>query len=101
MGLPGAATVLGIQSNGNVKGCLSLPDEFIEGNIRKIGLKRIWENEKSFAYTRRFKKENLKGKCRKCRYGHVCKGGCTDMAFSSTGEINNNPYCIRLIEKGE
>lgn len=37
-----------IESNGDVKGCLSLQNErFIEGNIRERSLKDIWTDKKA------------------------------------------------------
>ena len=98
-GCPAGTGVLGIQSNGNVKGCLSLPDEFVEGNVRdEGGLEKIWNSGTSFGYNRKFKKENLKGPCKDCEFGEICRGGCTDVSYSSSGEINNNVYCVRLME---
>jgi MoaA/NifB/PqqE/SkfB family radical SAM enzyme len=52
---------IGIQSNGGIKGCLSLSDEFIEGNIRNKNLRDIWNDPNFASYNRKFKKENLKG----------------------------------------
>ncbi|MDR2431736.1 MAG: radical SAM protein [Candidatus Margulisbacteria bacterium] len=85
---------LGIQSNGNIKGCDSLPDEYIEGNVRERSLYDIWTDPKSFAYTRNFDKSRLKGCCAKCRYGVVCKGGCVDIAHSISGHAFENSYCL-------
>ncbi|HLP48640.1 MAG TPA: radical SAM protein [Candidatus Kapabacteria bacterium] len=86
---------IGIESNGNVKGCLSLQsDQFVEGNIRTVSLKELWEKKGNFAYTRDFKKEDLHGYCKDCEYGEICRGGCTFTAFSATGSPHNNPYCL-------
>jgi radical SAM protein with 4Fe4S-binding SPASM domain len=91
---------VGIESNGNVKGCLSLQaEEFVEGNIRRESLREIWERKGSFSYTRGFKPEDLLGYCRECGYGEICRGGCTFMAFGSTGSVHNNPYCLYAVMK--
>lgn len=91
--------VLGIESNGNVKGCLSLPSsvnnvfDFIEGNVRERSLAEIWNDENAFAYNRKFKVEQLTGFCRTCRYNDICRGGCSWTAFSHTGSRFGNPFC--------
>ncbi len=91
--------VLGIQSDGSVKGCLALPDEFIEDNIREKGIKEIWNDPNSFAYNRKFKKEDLGENCKDCKYGEICRGGCSTRSYSLTGKIHNDPYCFYQIEK--
>jgi radical SAM protein with 4Fe4S-binding SPASM domain len=68
-GCQAGITVLGIQSNGNIKGCLSLPNQYIEGNIRNQSLKEIWINQNSFSYTRGFKSRDLKNQCHNCKFG--------------------------------
>jgi len=96
VGCQAGYSVLGIQSNGNIKGCLTLPDEFIEGNIREQSLKEILSNQHAFSYNRRFKKTDLKGYCRNCNISKDCKGGClgTRLALNCYDE----PYCLRAIE---
>lgn len=88
--------VIGIEANGNVKGCLSLQDDrFIEGNIRKEKLSEIWNKEGNFSYTRNFDTHLLSGVCQDCKYGEKCKGGCSFMSLGATGSLHNNPYCIQ------
>lgn len=90
---------IGIESNGNIKGCLSLQgDCFIEGNIRKTPLKDIWTNKEAFKLNRRFEKSMLEGPCQKCAFGAVCRGGCTSVAFAFTKNFYNNPYCMYALE---
>lgn len=93
--------VVGIKSNGNVKGCLSLPDapEFIEGNIRTRSLVDIWNDPKAFKLNRHFKKSYLKGFCKKCKYGSKCQGGCSDVANSTTGSPYETKFCFYRIEQ--
>ena len=92
-------SVLGIQSNGGIKGCLALPDEFIEGNIRDRSVKDIWNDPNSFKYSRTFNENNIGDNCRNCKYRINCKGGCTTRSFSFTGKNHNDPYCVYRIEK--
>ena len=100
-GCQAGVTSIGIQSNGNVKSCLSLSDEYIEGNIRQRNLEDIWRDRKSFRVYRHFQKSNLVGFCASCEYGEICQGGCSDMANSLTGNPYDNPYCFYRIEKGK
>lgn len=95
-GCKAGKTNLFIQSNGNIKGCGSLPDEYIEGNIREPNrsLYDIWNDPNSFSYTRGFKKDMLKGFCRVCEHGPVCKGGCVDISHSISGHAFENLYCL-------
>lgn len=87
--------VLGIDSNGDIKGCQSLPStpEFIEGNLRKQSLKEIWQNPNNFKYNRQFTKDRLNGYCAKCKYGTLCRAGCSSSAISFSGDIGDNPMC--------
>jgi len=51
-GCQAGITTMAIQSNGNIKGCLSLPDEYIENNIREKKLKDIWNDPNFASYSR-------------------------------------------------
>jgi radical SAM protein with 4Fe4S-binding SPASM domain len=85
---------LGIESNGDVKGCPSLPsDEWVGGNIRQHTLLDIWERSKPLRYTREQPERSLWGYCSGCYYANACKGGCTWMATTLFGRPGNNPYC--------
>jgi radical SAM protein with 4Fe4S-binding SPASM domain len=98
-GCPAGKTVLGLQSNGNVKGCLALSDKFIEGNIRKKSIVDIWNDHNSFAYNRKFKLNDIGENCRSCIHSKNCKGGCTTRSDSLTGIPHNDPFCFYRIEK--
>jgi radical SAM protein with 4Fe4S-binding SPASM domain len=99
IGCRAGLTVLGIESNGNIKGCLSLPsamnqeDRFVEGNVRQRSLREIWEDPNGFSYNRQFEVEHLRGFCRTCDYAEICRGGCSWTSFAHTGECGGNPYC--------
>jgi radical SAM protein with 4Fe4S-binding SPASM domain len=86
---------IGIQSNGNIKGCLSLLDDiFIEGNIRDQSLSEIWDRPGAFAYNREFTADMLEGMCAGCEHGERCAAGCTGVSHSISGSFYNAPYCI-------
>lgn len=91
--------ILGIESNGNIKGCLSMPEEFVEGNIRDKSLTEIWNNPDGFAYNRKFTRETARGECHDCKYLPLCRGGCATTSVSATGCRADNPYCIYRMEQ--
>lgn len=98
-GCSAGCLTVGIEANGNVRGCLSLQsDRFVEGNVRLEPLRSIWLRSGSFRYTRGFCPEDLHGYCKGCEYGEICRGGCTFMAFGATGSPHNNPYCLYRVE---
>lgn len=92
--------LIGIQSNGNVKGCLSIIDDrFIEGNVLTDGLEALWNRPGAFSYNRRFMPGMLHGTCAGCPVGEQCRGGCTAAAVSSKGDPHDAPYCLRAVEE--
>ena len=100
--------VVGIESHGAVKGCLSLPSvlngrtDFVEGNLRERSLADIWRDPDSFAYNRKFTPDDLAGTCRGCEYGEICRGGCTWTSVSHCGHPHEFPPCYyRLARASE
>ncbi|MFX0066631.1 MAG: SPASM domain-containing protein, partial [Candidatus Hermodarchaeota archaeon] len=99
-GCTAGISTLGITSNGNIVGCLSIGnDRFIEGNIRDQSLKSIWYNKDKFTYNRCFSKSDLGSFCRTCKFAISCRGGCNSVSYSVTKQFHNNPYCYYRIEK--
>ena len=96
-GCPAGLLSCGITSNGKVKGCLSLPDEFVEGDLRERDLWAIWFDPNSFVYTRGYCKEQLGSNCHDCVLAEQCRGGCTAMSYGASGRVHNNPYCFSSI----
>jgi radical SAM protein with 4Fe4S-binding SPASM domain len=90
--------VLGIESGGDVKGCLSLPSSahgehrFVEGNLREKSLPELWNRPTGFAYNRLFSEDQLRGFCRVCRFRDVCRGGCSWGAWVQGA--NGNESCF-------
>jgi radical SAM protein with 4Fe4S-binding SPASM domain len=70
------------------------PPEFNEGSLRLRSLSAIWNDPAGFAYTRRFRSEQLGGECAGCPYGVVCRGGCTSMSVAAAGEPHRYPCCL-------
>jgi radical SAM protein with 4Fe4S-binding SPASM domain len=98
LGCYAGTRVAGIESDGTVKGCLSMPEDFVEGNIRDSSFTEIWNNPEGFAYNRRFTRDTASGFCHDCHYLPLCRAGCATTAFAQTGQRGNNPYCIHRIE---
>ncbi|MFW9978113.1 MAG: radical SAM protein [Candidatus Thorarchaeota archaeon] len=98
-GCQAGISTLGIQSDGGIRGCLSLPESFNEGNIRDRHLKDIWYDDLFCSYSRQVGEEDIRGNCRKCNHRTICKGGCSAVSLSLYGELHQDPYCLRLIER--
>src|SRR5437763_1146754 len=85
---------LGIEADGTIKGCPSLPtSEYAGGNVRDLTIEQIWNHSGQLRFTRDRTVEDLWGFCRTCYYADVCRGGCTWSAHSLLGRAGNNPYC--------
>ncbi|HJK92746.1 MAG TPA: radical SAM protein [Polyangiaceae bacterium LLY-WYZ-15_(1-7)] len=86
--------VMGIESDGAVKGCPSLQTAaYVGGSLKERSLDAIWAGTPELAFTRERGVEGLWGYCAECAYAEVCKGGCTFTAHSLFGRPGNNPYC--------
>ena len=95
-------TVVGITSDGAVRGCLSLPPAANEGNIREQGLLALWRKPSAFAYNRNFHEAQLGGRCSGCAFGRLCRGGCYSLACAvSPNQPRNNPYCLYVQSRGD
>ena len=89
----GRAT-LGIEANGAIKGCPSLPsNDWTGGNIRDAKLEDIWFRAAPLQYTRDRKPEDLWGFCKTCYYADECMSGCTWTSVVTLGKPGNNPFC--------
>ena len=99
-GCPAGCQVFAICANGDVKGCPSHPHEFVVGNLRQTRLATIWGEAERFAYNTLWDGRLLEGACKSCPFAWLCRAGCTTMAYSVTGTIYDNPYCLRRSKKG-
>jgi radical SAM protein with 4Fe4S-binding SPASM domain len=87
-------STLGIEADGAIKGCPSLPTEaWTGGNIRDHSLREIWERAEPLRYTRDRTVDDLWGFCRTCYYAAECLAGCTWTSHVFFGRPGNNPYC--------
>ena len=61
------------------------------GDVTKTPFDEIWQHSEHLVTLRNYK--NLKGKCGKCEYKHVC-GGCRARAYEATGDyLAEEPLC--------
>ncbi len=91
---PAGRYVLGVEANGDIKGCPSLPTRgWVGGNVRDHSLEALWERSKELRFTRDRDGTELWGFCASCYYKDECKAGCTWTATSFFDRPGNNPYC--------
>jgi radical SAM protein with 4Fe4S-binding SPASM domain len=97
-GCPGGKHSCAITSTGMVKGCLFLPDDMIEGDLRKRPLPDIWYDPQAFSYARA-SADDIGPNCDDCENAPQCNGGCSAMSFILTGRLHNDPYCFLGLER--
>jgi radical SAM protein with 4Fe4S-binding SPASM domain len=86
--------VMGIESDGTVKGCPSLQtDAYAGGSLLQRSVRSIWNDSPELAFTRARTVADLWGFCRTCPFAEPCMGGCTFTAHALLGRPGNNPYC--------
>ncbi|MEZ6185353.1 MAG: radical SAM protein [Planctomycetota bacterium] len=84
---------LGLEADGAIKGCPSLPTSaFTGGHVRARRIQEVWDDTAELRFTRD-KSVELWGACASCYYADVCRGGCTWTAHVFFGRAGNNPYC--------
>ncbi|MBI5487372.1 MAG: radical SAM protein [Deltaproteobacteria bacterium] len=105
-GCLGGKTHFGLESNGNLKACLSLPSarhgcsDYVEGNLREASFGELWGRPGAFAFNRASRLEDLGGFCRTCEHARLCHGGCRWSATVNGGGLEN-PYCWYRVEAEE
>lgn len=86
--------VMGIESDGTIKGCPSLPTgPYAGGNVRELSLEQIWTHSEVIAFTRDRTADELWGFCKGCYYAEVCRAGCSFTAHTTLGRRGNMPFC--------
>lgn len=94
-GCPAGKFSLGIEADGKIKGCPSLPSHtYSGGSTREVGVAAAVELATELTYVGSRTRSDLWGYCRGCYYADVCKAGCTWTAQVLLGRPGNNPYCV-------
>jgi radical SAM protein with 4Fe4S-binding SPASM domain len=104
-GCSAGARTLGVEADGAIKGCPSLPTAaYTGGNVRERPVRAIWDETAALRFTRDRTVDDLWGLCRTCYYADVCRAGCTWTSHVTLGRPGNNPYChhraLELRERG-
>lgn len=88
---------LGIEADGAIKGCPSLPTAaYVGGNIRKTPLREILKTRELTFNLGADTPEgtaHLWGFCKGCEFAELCRGGCSWTAHVFFDRRGNNPYC--------
>ena len=98
-GCEAGTSTLGIEADGKIKGCPSLPTyPYTGGNIRETSLAEIMAGteELQFNFIPRYTPESVEhlwGYCAGCEFALLCRGGCSWTAHVFMGRRGNNPYC--------
>jgi len=97
-GCGAGVTTLGIEADGAIKGCPSLPTAaYTGGNIRERSLRDIVQRAPEL----RFNLDagtpagtaHLWGFCKTCEHAELCRAGCSWTAHVFFDRRGNNPYC--------
>ncbi|UQA59833.1 radical SAM/SPASM domain-containing protein [Polyangium aurulentum] len=97
-GCRGGINALGIESDGTVKACPSLPTApYAGGNVRELGLEQIWEGSEAVRFARDRDASELWGHCATCYYADACRAGCSWTAHCTLGKRGNNPFCYHRV----
>lgn len=92
-------STLGIEPDGGVKGCANQVGElFVVGDLRREPLARIWNDVARWHWLRPGL-ERMRGACSDCPLAPLCGAGCTALAHASTGDLFDNPYCLRALRR--
>jgi nif11-class peptide radical SAM maturase 3 len=97
-GCQAGISTLGIEADGTIKGCPSLPTAaYSGGNIREHSLQDILARAPALHINAGqgtpASSDHLWGFCRTCEYAALCRGGCSWTAHVFFGRRGNNPYC--------
>jgi nif11-class peptide radical SAM maturase 3 len=97
-GCSAGLSALGIEADGAIKGCPSLPTTaYTGGNIRDYSLRTIIEETEELRFNLGAGTpkgtEHLWGFCKTCEFAELCRGGCSWTAHVFFDKRGNNPYC--------
>ncbi len=85
---------LGVQSDGRIKACASLPTvPYASDNIRDRDLADILADSEQLKLTAQRDGSDLWGYCKECYYARICQAGCVWNAHTYFGRPGNTPFC--------
>ncbi|MDZ8227292.1 nif11-class peptide radical SAM maturase 3 [Nostoc sp. ChiVER01] len=97
-GCSAGLSTIGIEADGAIKGCPSLPTTaYTGGNIRDYSLRTIIEETEELRFNLGADTpkgtSHLWGFCKTCEFAELCRGGCSWTAHVFFDKRGNNPYC--------
>ncbi len=85
---------LGLESNGDLKGCPSLPTtSYVGGNVRERSIREMWDRAPEIRFVRDRTTDEMWGFCKDCYYADECRAGCSWTSHVFFAKRGNNPYC--------
>lgn len=89
---------IGIEADGSIKGCPSLPSAaYTGGNVRDRPLHNIISETEELRFNigagTSEGTAHLWGFCKSCEFAELCRGGCSWTAHVFFDRRGNNPYC--------
>lgn len=97
MGCQAGLYALGIEADGAIKGCPSLPTTaYTGGNIRDVSLKDILKTKELTINMGGGTPEgtaHMWGFCKSCQFAELCRGGCSWTSHVFFDRRGNNVYC--------
>ena len=85
---------LGLEADGTLKGCPSLPSaDYGAGSVRDRSVEDMWRNSERIRALGERDTTDLWGFCGTCEHAQRCKAGCTWTAHALFGRPGNNPFC--------
>lgn len=89
---------LGIESDGTVKACPTLPTgPYAGGNVRTMSIEELWEHSEVIRFARDRTADELWGFCKTCYYADTCRAGCSWTAHTTLGRRGNMPFCYHRV----
>jgi radical SAM protein with 4Fe4S-binding SPASM domain len=97
-GCSAGLSAIGIEADGAIKGCPSLPTAaYTGGNVRTQSLRYIVEETEQLRFNLGADTpkgtDHLWGFCKTCEFAELCRGGCSWTAHVFFDRRGNNPYC--------
>jgi len=97
-GCQAGLSTLGVEADGTIKGCPSLPTaEYRGGSFRELPLADVIRDAPELGFNlvagTADARRDLWGFCATCEHATTCRGGCAWTAHSLLGRRGNNPWC--------
>lgn len=93
-GCQAGLSTIGIEADGTIKGCPSLPTaDYTGGSVRRQRIADVLASAPAMTFNLLAGQSDTWGFCRSCEHSATCRGGCSWTAHTLFGRRGNNPYC--------